>query len=433
MGDRNGVKLFNYVRSTLSDSTQKIIPTATDSNILGLKDIMFNQDFKPQFNEFVGSLVNRIFTTIIKNKSFSNPLAILKGEKIPLGSIIQGVYTNPPEGKDYEMSESAMADILRIYEPDTKTEYYGINMRKKYPLTLAYTSLEMAFNSWGAFESYIESQTTALYAAAYIDEYNYTKNLIDGAYSNNKAVIQTIAPLTDEASTQDFIIKLRTIFNNMLTPSSDYSAYSEMSSDEKNIVTWTTPERIIILIDNETLAKVDVYSLAKAFNIEYADLIARVVPINHFINPKVHCIICDESYFQINEKILEIENFYNISTRSWQLMLHFWEGFNLSAFAPAVILAEELPSVLTNIQISDAPIEITGVGIEEGLDVTLTPANTTGIISYYVDDEKIVSIDKTKTTNAHVALMSTGIGSTILHAFSDNGLTAQIEVTVKEA
>ena len=206
MADRNGVKLFNYVRSTLSDSTQRIIPTATDSNILGLKDIMFNQDFKPQFNEFVGSLVNRIFTTIIRNKSFSNPLAILKGEKIPLGSIIQGVYTNPPEGKDYEMSESAMSDILRIYEPDTKTEYYGINMRKKYPLTLAYTSLEMAFNSWSAFESYIESQTTALYAAAYIDEYNYTKNLIDGAYSNNKAVIQTVAPLTDETSTQEFII-----------------------------------------------------------------------------------------------------------------------------------------------------------------------------------------------------------------------------------
>ena len=90
-----GVNVFNYIRDTSSTAFQELVPSATLENISSLSGILFNDAYTPQLNEFVGNLVNRIALTMIKNKSFSNPLQVFKKGAVPLGTDIQEVYENP--------------------------------------------------------------------------------------------------------------------------------------------------------------------------------------------------------------------------------------------------------------------------------------------------------------------------------------------------
>lgn len=122
----NGVKMMNYIRSESSRTYQDVVPIATADNITSLGNILLDTGYKAQMNEFINVLVNRIALTIVRNKSYNNPLAILKKGSAPLGTDIEDIYENPAEAKPYEYSDSAMAQLLRITDPDTHVAYYRL-------------------------------------------------------------------------------------------------------------------------------------------------------------------------------------------------------------------------------------------------------------------------------------------------------------------
>ena len=69
---RSGVSVFNYVRENSSSQFRDIVPTATSENIAALSNILFDQSYQPQLNEFVSNLINRIGFTMISNKVYNN-------------------------------------------------------------------------------------------------------------------------------------------------------------------------------------------------------------------------------------------------------------------------------------------------------------------------------------------------------------------------
>ena len=170
-----GAKTFNFVRSTMSEVYLNTLPSATETNIQAISNIMFNDAYQPMLNEFVTNLINRIALTIVRNKSYSNPLAIFKKGSIPLGTDIQDIYTNPAEAEQYEYSNSAMAKLLTITDPDTHVAYYRRNRQDLNTKTISREGLQGAFVSWEKFEEFISSITTSLYSGNYIDEFKYTK------------------------------------------------------------------------------------------------------------------------------------------------------------------------------------------------------------------------------------------------------------------
>lgn len=88
---------LNSVRETLIQNNQlyeqyidEILPT---TNIGEWGAPILNM---PQLrNDFVNVLVQRLVYTQIVTKYFQNPLRVLEGDRIPLGSIGQEIYINP--------------------------------------------------------------------------------------------------------------------------------------------------------------------------------------------------------------------------------------------------------------------------------------------------------------------------------------------------
>ena len=419
-----GAKVFNVVRENASKVFMETVPSATEDNIQTLSNILFNDAYQPMLNEFVTNLINRIGLTIIRNKTFSNPLSILRKGSVPLGTDIQDLYENPAEAEAYELSNTAMAKLLTITDPDTHVAYYRRNRKDLYTKTISRENLQGAFVSWEKFESYISAITTSLYSGNYIDEFELTKSLVDGAYDNNKVIVETVSAVTDETTAKAFIKKCRSLFNKMKLPSTQYNAYSKFSGAKGTIKTWTEEDRFVLIVTSDVMAEVDVDVLARAFNIENTKFLGRVIEVDSFENEEIQAILCDESWFQIYENLMRFDEFYNARTMTWNEYLHVWQTYAICPFANAVVFATAQPKPATSVSVSDVNV------VEDAtanVTVTLTPTDATTELEYISGDESTFTVSSTGVVTG----VSAGTGT--LTVKTDNGLsdTAIVTVTAK--
>ena len=426
MPTNSGVSIFNYIRENSSSTFQDIVPTATSENILTLANILFDQSYTPQLNEFVSNLINRIGYTMVHNKVFSNPLAMFKKGSVPLGTDVQDIFTNPAIAEDYEFSNTAMAKLLTITDPDTHVAYYRRNRKDLYTVTVSREGLQGAFVSWGKFEDYISSLVNSLYNGDYIDEFRYTKELILGAYDNNKAIIQTVSQPNSESNDKALVKKLRELFTRMKFPSTLYNAYSKMSGSDKPVTTWTDESRIVLIITAKVMAEIDVEVLAAAFNMGKAEFLGRVIVVDDFGDDKILACICDEAFLQIYNNQFRFDEFYNARTMSWNFYLHAWDTFAISPFANAVILATAASKPATAIALSSNTATV-----EEGasgtLTISLTPADATSDVDVVSSDTSVFTVSL---TGSNISITGVDEGEGTLTATTDTGKSAEATVTV---
>lgn len=416
-----GAKVFNVVRENASQVFMQTVPSATEDNIQAISNILFNDAYQPMLNEFVTNLINRIGLTIIRNKTFSNPLSILRKGSMPLGTDIQDLYENPAEAEQYELSNTAMAKLLTITDPDTHVAYYRRNRKDLYTKTISRENLQGAFVSWEKFESYISAITTSLYSGNYIDEFELTKSLVDGAYDNNKVIVETVSPVTDETSAKAFIKKCRSLFNKMKLPSTQYNAYSKFSGAKGTIKTWTEEDRFVLIVTSDVMAEVDVDVLARAFNIENTKFLGRVIEVDSFENEEIQAILCDESWFQIYENLMRFDEFYNARTMTWNEYLHVWQTYAICPFANAVVFATAQPKPATAVSVSDVSVAKDRTA---NVTVTLTPTDATTELEYISGNESVFTVSSTGVVKG----VSAGTGT--LTVKTDNGLSDTATVTV---
>lgn len=421
-----GAKVFNVIREDSSKVFMETVPSATADNINTIQNILFNDAYQPMLNEFVNNLINRIALTIVRNKSYDNPLSIFKKGSVPLGTDIQDIYENPANAEQYEYSNTAMAKLLTITDPDTHVAYYRRNRQDLYTKTIAREGLQGAFTSWENFESYISGITTSLYSGNYIDEFKYTKGIIDGAYNDNKVIVETVTAPVDNSTSKAFVKKVRALFNKLSFPSTDYNAYSKFSGAKGTITTWTDKERMVLIITADALAEVEVETLAQAFNLSYSDMQARIVVVDKFENDEIVAVLCDEAWLQIYDNLFRFDEFYNARTMSWNEYLHAWGTFAICPFANAVVLATEQPKPATAISLPDT-VSAT-VGTDATVTLTITPADATTDVEFSSSDEEVFTVTKVSNTSVKVVPVSAGTGT--LTAIAENGLSDTSAVTV---
>lgn len=412
-----GVKTFNFIRNNSTEAFVNVVPAATEDNIASIKDILFNDSYQPMLNEFVNNLINRIGLTIIRNKSFSNPLAIFKKGAVPLGTDIAEVYENPAMAEQYEYSNTAMAKLLTITDPDTHVAYYRRNRQDLYTKTIAREGLQGAFDSWDKFEDFVSAITQSLYSGNYIDEFKYTKELIDGAYAEDKVIVKQVSNPVDTATSKAFLKQVRALYSQMSFPSTEYNAYSKFSGAKGTVTTWTDPERVVLIIRADVMAEVDVEALASAFNLDKANFLGRVIQVDKFDHDEVLGVICDEAWLQIYDNVFRFDEFYNARVMAWNEYLHAWGTWAISPFANAVVLATANPVKVTAINLgADVTLGLTEDADGEEVDVTLTPSNATSNISYSSSDEGVFTVSKVSDTE--IVLYPRSVGTATLTAKS---------------
>ena len=426
-----GVKTFNFIRNNSTEAFVQTVPAATDDNIQTIANILFNDAYQPMLNEFVTNLINRIALTIVRNKSYSNPLSIFKKGSIPLGTDIQDIFTNPAIAEKYEFSNTAMAKLLTITDPDTHVAYYRRNRQDLYTKTISREGLQGAFVSWEKFEDFITSITTSLYSGNYIDEFEYTKDLVNGAYVNNKVIVEQVTEPTDETSSKAFLKKVRSLYKKLSFPSTKYNAYSKFSGANGLIKTWTEPDRVVLIIKADAMAEVDVDALASAFNLDKANFLGRVIEVDEFDSPEIVGVICDESWLQIYDNIFRFDEFYNARVMAWNEYLHAWGTYAICPFANAVVLATKEPTPATAVAFSTDSVQLNlnDSPAYKTLEITVTPTDSTDNIEFTSSKPEVFTVTKVDDTHVTLTPISAGTGTVTATASSGQKGTATVTVT----
>ena len=393
---------LNKIRELNTDNYQRYVPIIEDDTDISLlsSPILNNPEVQ---NEFISSLINRIVYTQFETKFFRNPLRVLEGDRIPLGSAGQEIYVNPAKGRKFNGDD--FAGILSKYEADVKVQYFNLNMDLQYPVSIQRQTLKKAFVSWGDLETFIEQLSNSLYNGAYIDQYKFTKYVMAGAYKDNKAVIETVTGVSNEATAKAFITKARELFLNFQTPSNQYNAWSKMGGYGRPITTWSNPEDIVFIISNSLRSYLDVNVLADAFNIDRTTLLGNIISIDNFDmydddgqkiydGSNIVGMIADKSWFRIKEQDMFLDTAYNPNNRTYQYYLNVIKMYNFSLFANGVIFATEAPTVETtalafNPNTIEMPFESNKI-----VNLGITPVNGTTNVTFTSSNGNVVKVHK---------------------------------------
>lgn len=388
-------------------------------------------------NEFMNVLVQRIVYTQVDIKLFNNPLRVLEGDRIPLGSIGQEIFINPAMGRKFNVDD--FAGLLAKYEADVKVQYHHLNSDLQYCVTITRAKLKDAFVSWSTLENFIDGLTQSLYNGAYIDQYNMTKGLVSSAYASNQVRVEVISNPNTEALAKEFITKARTIFLNMQTPTPNFNAWRQVGGYGRDILTWSNREDIVFLVRNDIGAYMDVNILAQSFNIDRSVLLGNIIYVNDFNEydnegklifdgSNIVGMIADKSFFRIKEQETTMDEFYNANNRTWQYYLNVVRMYSYSLFANAVVFATALPNVpVTEMSFEETAPKV-AVGNKILLKLATKPTQTTSEITFTSGTTANATVRKVD--NKTVEVTGVKAGTSVITATSGN-VTGTVTVTVE--
>lgn len=394
-------------------------------------------------NEFVSQLIKRIVYTAVEIKNFNNPLAFLEKETMPLGYQGQEIYINPVKGR--QMNPNDFAGLLQKYSADVKVQYTQVNMDIQYPVSITREKLRSAFVSWNSLNSFIDGITSALYNAAYIDRYKFTKLMVSNAYRENRVKVQTISAVTSEATAKAALKAARTAYLNFQSPSTEFNAWNQVGGYGDPITTWSNPDDIVLLVKNSVLATMDVDALASLFHTDRAMLLGRVVGVDNFDiyndagekifdGSAIQFAMGDRSWFNIRMQDFAFDEFYNANSRSWQYYLNQVFMYNYSLFSNFIVFAtEESPVAATELEFPAATASVKA-GETLKLPVTVTPPEANSEITYTSSDTDKATVAADPNNPRVVVITGKAAGTSTITASAESGaVTDTVTLTVTSA
>lgn len=411
---------LNALRELSSPLYHEYIPVIDDStDIAAFAQPIF--DFPVVYNEFCNVLVNKLVFSQFKTMTFNNPLRVLEGDRIPLGFSGENVYTNPSQARSFNVND--FAGLLMKYEADTKVEYWTCNTDIQYCVTVSRAQLKKAMTSWDNLAEYITQLSNSLYNGAYIDFYRYSKNIISGAFKENRAVYEKITAVSSADTAKAFVEKARELFLNFQLPSTQFNAWAKNGGAGKPVTTWSRPEDIVMVIRNDIRAKLDVEVLASAFNIDKTTLLGNIITVDNFDSyddegNKVYDgnsivgILADKSWFKIKTQDFWMEDFYNPNNRTMQYYLNVQRGYNMSLFANGVIFATADPEVAaTEVKFIEEDGAVKA-GEKITLHVETTPFTANPTLSYSSSNTSYATVGAQ--TGKYIEITGVGAGTAVI-------------------
>lgn len=416
--------ILNTVWDNASVEYQTRIPQATADNIAAIGNAL--TDYEPQQNEFLNQLINRIGLVIIRNKTASNPLSVLKKGGVPLGRDIQEIFTNMAKAETYDATGST---LLNRKIPDVKAIYHRMNRQDKYKVTVSQDELLGAFTSREKLSQLIDTITNSLYSGDNFDEFVLTKNLFAQSIEDGKiTTVQSLLPV-DETSAKRFVKDIQKVSRLMTFPSTAFNKYIDFANtgDTTPVTTWAPTSDQILVLRADLESEINIEVLAYAFNMNKADFMAsRVLLVDSFGTANTcMALLMDKSAIQIYDNNYRTTNFWNPEGLYWNYMLHHWQTYSLSLFANAVAFMQPpVPVSGVTVLPATATMEISDT---LQLEATVAPENATNKLVGWNSSAPAIA-----TVSATGLVTAVDDGTATITAMTDDGdFTDTCVVTVE--
>ena len=288
--------------------------------------------YKAVANEFLTALVNKIVYQKIANMNFSNPFKRFDGYPVEYGDTIENIFVDRQLGRKFDRTDT---DPFSKSLPRVTSSYVSINYEMEYPLTIEDKDMRKACLSPNGFMRLTDALVNSLGTSMSVDEYlatiimlNNSANYVKGSASND------LTGVTDDSIIADKVL------HTIIDVAKDFTLPS-VSNNVKKVMTCTPYERILLVIKQELLNKIDLDYLTGVFNLSKVDLVKNIIPVRSFqavvntlngetLTPSVNgddidFVIMDSAGFDNHDALRTTGTIYNPRGLYLSFFSHLWK------------------------------------------------------------------------------------------------------------
>lgn len=331
--DVSNVDMLNAIRSDARRDYQEMVPEATKANIQEtIQGIMSDNISR---NEFMSALINRIGSTVVRDISWRNPLAVFKDGMMNFGDTVEEVHMDLIKPTIYDENRDYLEkDVFGQARPPAYSAFHTINRKEKFKVTFNRDVLRRAFLSDTGLSEML-SQTMAVAASS--DEWSEFLTICslfrtyDEKHGFHRIQIPNLNVFDADKTHTDAALKaLRVAADKMRYPTPAYNAAAVHS--------FARPENLVLITTPEFKANVDVTSLSAAFNRQDAEAPSHIITVpNEALGLKdVSAILTTREFLLIKDVLLENRSIQNPEGLYDNYWLHHWSLISASPFTPAI-------------------------------------------------------------------------------------------------
>ena len=323
--------ILDKVRLKGTDDYQQRIPSATQTGVANTMRYLFDPMNRQYLNDCVWNMVNRIGLTVMsQNEPFKNPLDVFKKENLYWGSTVQEIAVKWIKAHGYKDDAE---ELLKMHRPEAAVWFYEQNRRDQYPISWTDDELRQAFvDDYGLNRFVAQIMETPRNSDNY-DEMNIMLALIRH-YDQNLGFyrVHLDAVPSDETTSKTLLKALRSTAGRMQFPSTQYNALNVT-----DIPAYANPQQMVLLIEPEYLASLDVDALSSVFQLDKADVPYRIIQVPSLGIPGAVALLVSTDWYQVRDTMYGTTQFYNPQTLSNTMYLHHWGIYGVSPFTPCAL------------------------------------------------------------------------------------------------
>ena len=336
MPTNNATIISNVFLNGTNDYQQRV-PDPSQSTIAQTSAFLFDPLNRRYLNEFIDTLVNRIGLSYVHQQEFNNPLAVFKRDKLNYGSTIQEMQVGWIRAHSYNADEDT---LLKLHRPDVAAAYHTVNRQDYYPVSIGYDLLRQAFVDEYGLNNLIAGIMAAPKNSDEYDEFNIMKQLFklyndDYGFFNQQI---TANPGTNpDVFAKELLRQVKTYSGIFKFPASTYSTIEKPFGE---FPVFARPDELIFITTPQVNALLDVDAYAALFNVDRAEVPARVVEVDQLPIDGAYGILTTKDFFVCCDNLYQMgETFYNPQTLTTNTYLHHWGVYSVSPFVPAVLFS----------------------------------------------------------------------------------------------
>ena len=224
-------------------------------------------------NAFMGALINRIAQVVMFSRSYRNKLARYKKGMLEFGEVVENVWVQLVSPEGYKPVPDSPGDLFKQNVPDSKVTFHPVNCKLVYEVTTNDSELSMAFTTSSGLYDFVSRIMQRLTDSDEWDSELLERYVLARAILDNANLVTQVPALTKENS--DSIIAT-------MKGASNAMRFMDTTYNVEGVPTHSPVESQIFFLTAEASATIDVFSLAKAYNLSYEQFLGQQDMIRSF-------------------------------------------------------------------------------------------------------------------------------------------------------
>ena len=310
---------------------QQRIPDPTISQMAEVSAALFDPMNNDLFSQWSNNLVNRIGMTLAEAKRFENPLAVFRKPDLGYGFTIQQIAVKWAKAHSYEDSSE---DLLAYERPEFAVAFHSINRADRYKVSLTRPEMRQALADGEGFglNQLIDLAVSSVTNAEAYDEMQIMLNSLAFHEKNHGIYTHKLsAAPTDKATAQELLAAVKTYTNRFAFPSALYNA-----QDIEDVPTFAKENECVLLVQPDVMSALDVFAFAELFNVDRAEVRARVVMVPELPFADTYALLTTEDAFICARSEYGMYPFFDPNTLTTHEFLHAQGVYSVNPFVPMV-------------------------------------------------------------------------------------------------